>query len=158
MKQQNKLQKQKQLKKAVIIAGIFLSIICSFSVYGNSVSEPKTEKKAVTSVEEEDEIKTIVETPPSYPGGINALTDFLQKQLKYPPKALKKKIEGTVYVRFIVNRDGDVVEVEVVRGVNEDLDKEAVRVVKMMPKWSPGTQKGVPVRARYTLPVKFKLK
>ena len=112
-----------------------------------------------THLEEEiEEIFTIVEDPPSFPGGDKARVEFINKTIKYPTIAQENGIQGTVYVAFVVNRDGRIVDVQVVRGVDSSLDKEAVRVIEAMPPWNPGKQRGQPVRTRFTLPIRFTLK
>lgn len=98
-----------------------------------------------------------VEVMPGYPGGINAMYDFIQKNLKYPESAKDKGIEGRVFISFVVEKDGSISNVNVLRGVCEELDAEAVKVVKAMPKWTPGMNNGKAVRVQYTLPIVFKL-
>lgn len=113
---------------------------------------------AVAQVEEEDNvIFQVVETQPSFPGGDQALFKFLGENVKYPVIAQENGIQGRVICQFVVNKDGSIVDVEVVRPVDPSLDKEAIRVIKSMPKWSPGKQRGKSVRVKYTLPVNFKL-
>ena len=98
------------------------------------------------------------ETPPSFPGGLNALFEYLNQNVKYPPIARKNNIQGRVIVQFVVGKNGKIKDVEVVRsGGDPSLDKEAARVIKSMPQWIPGKQRGVPVRVKYTAPVNFKL-
>lgn len=109
-------------------------------------------------VEEEDNVVfQVVEKMPSFPGGDAALFKFLGDNVKYPVIAQENGVQGRVICQFVVNRDGSIVDVEVVRSVDASLDKEAIRVIKSMPKWSPGQQRGKPVRVKYTLPVNFKL-
>ncbi|MDR3129817.1 MAG: energy transducer TonB [Tannerellaceae bacterium] len=112
-------------------------------------------------VEEEEEsehqIFTVVEKMPEFPGGQAALLKFLATSIKYPVIAQENGIQGRVVVAFVVNKDGSVVDAEVVRGVDPSLDKEALRVIGIMPKWSPGEQRGKPVRVKYTVPVQFRL-
>lgn len=109
-------------------------------------------------VEEEDQvIFQVVETMPSFPGGDADLFKFLSTSVKYPVIAQENGIQGRVICQFVVNKDGSIVDIEVVRSVDPSLDKEAIRVIKSMPKWSPGKQRGKPVRVKYTLPVNFKL-
>ncbi|MBX2959630.1 MAG: energy transducer TonB [Flavobacteriales bacterium] len=126
-----------------------------------------TEADATTVVEEfavveevvEEEIFTIVETMPEFPGGgQEALFKFLQKEMKYPQVAKENGIQGTVFVNFVVGQDGKIRDVKVLRGVNKMLDDEAVRVVKAMPSWKPGKQRGKPVSVSYNLPIKFTLR
>ena len=111
-------------------------------------------------VEEEDEdvVFQIVEQQPEFPGGPQALFKYLSENVKYPVIAQENGIQGRVVCQFTVNKDGSIVDVEVVRsGGDASLDKEAVRVIKTMPKWKPGKQRNKPVRVRYTVPVSFRL-
>jgi TonB family protein len=100
----------------------------------------------------------LVEEMPEFPGGQEALAAFMKKEVKYPKKAKRDGIEGTVYVSFVVDKDGSVTDVAVARGVDPLLDAEAMRAVRLMPKWKPGSQNGKPVKTRFHLPVRFKLK
>lgn len=113
------------------------------------------------AVEEEEEsaqqIFTVVEKMPEFPGGQGELLKFLAKSIKYPVIAQENGIQGRVTCSFVVNRDGSIVDAEVIRGVDPSLDKEALRVINSMPKWSPGQQRGKPVRVKYTVPVTFRL-
>ena len=110
-------------------------------------------------VEEEatDEIFVVVEKQPEYPGGSSALMKFLSDNIKYPVIAQENGIQGRVITNFVVERDGSISDVQVIRGQDPSLDKEAVRVIKTMPRWTPGQQRGKPVRVRFTLPVVFRL-
>lgn len=109
------------------------------------------------SVPEKEEIFVIVETMPEYSGGMDSLYSYLRSAIKYPEDAIKEDKEGVVFVKFIVKASGEVADAEVVRGVYESLDKEALRVVSLMPNWTPGTQKGKPVNVYFTIPIRFKL-
>lgn len=100
----------------------------------------------------------VVEKMPEYPGGQAALFEYLQKNVKYPVDAEKKKVEGRVLVTFVVNTDGSITDIEVVRKTFPSLDAEAVRVISGMPRWKPGEQKGQKVRVKYTVPLTFRLK
>lgn len=100
---------------------------------------------------------SVVEVMPQYPGGQIAMLKYIMENIKYPKQAMKKGIQGRVVVSFIVEKDGRVSNVRLLRSVESSLDKEAVRVVKSMPKWSPGKQNGKPVRVRFNVPVMFKL-
>ena len=106
---------------------------------------------------DEQEIFTIVEEMPEYPGGIAAAMKWIANELRYPPIAQENGVQGRVTVRFTINADGSVVDPVVIRGVNPHLDKEALRVSGKMPKWKPGKQRGKAVRVSYNLPVRFKL-
>lgn len=110
-------------------------------------------------VEEEDTevVFMVVESMPSFPGGDAALFKYLSDNIKYPVIAQESGIQGRVICQFVVNRDGSIVDIEVVRSVDRSLDAEAVRVIQSMPKWTPGKQRGKTVRVKYTLPVNFRL-
>lgn len=107
--------------------------------------------------EEEQIIHIRVEKMPEFPGGQDALNRYLVRNIKYPLLAQENGIQGRVVCQFVVNSDGSIVDIAVVRGVEESLDKEAIRVIKSMPKWTPGRQGGKSVRVKYTLPIRFKL-
>ncbi|MDM8233169.1 energy transducer TonB [Phocaeicola barnesiae] len=106
---------------------------------------------------EEQQIFQVVEEMPEYPGGMAECLKFLAKNIKYPPIAQENGVQGRVIVQFVVNRDGSIVDPVVMRSVDPYLDKEALRVIMMMPKWKPGKQRGKAVRVKYTVPVTFKL-
>ena len=106
---------------------------------------------------DEQEIFTVVEEMPSFPGGMGECMTFLSKNINYPSISQENGVQGRVIVQFVVNTDGSIVEPVVVRGVDPYLDKEALRVIKMMPKWTPGKQRNKPVRVKYTVPVMFRL-
>lgn len=106
---------------------------------------------------EEEQIFQVVEQMPEFPGGMAECLKFLGKNIKYPTIAQENGIQGRVIVQFVVNRDGSIVDPVVVRSVDPYLDKEALRVIKTMPKWKPGMQRGKAVRVKYTVPVTFKL-
>lgn len=97
------------------------------------------------------------EVAPEFPGGINALVKFLSDNLKYPTVCKELKIQGKVLVKFTVKSDGSIGNVRVTKSVDTRLDKEAIRLVKSMPRWTPGTQDGKPVSVEFTLPINFKL-
>lgn len=112
-------------------------------------------------IEEEEiveaEIFTVVEQMPEFPGGAAEMTRFIQKNIKYPMMARESDIQGRVYVNFVVEPDGSVSNVTVMRGIGGGCDEEAVRIVNMMPKWNPGKQRGVAVRCSFTVPIVFRL-
>ena len=107
--------------------------------------------------EEEYKVFDIVEQMPSFPGGPAALMKFLHDNIKYPVVAQENGVQGRVVVAFVVERDGSITDVHIARGVDPSLDKEAVRVVKSMPKWTPGKQNGSAVRVKFNVPVAFRL-
>ncbi|SDG43957.1 TonB family C-terminal domain-containing protein [Prevotella communis] len=138
-------------------------------IYGaegkNGVIEIKTKKPVLLDVVVKTEAQTepddkpfdVVEQMPEFPGGQEALMQFLRQEVKYPKEAEEKGLQGRVVVRYIIEKDGSISEVEIVKSVNEYLDAEAIRVVNAMPKWKPGKQKGEPVRVKFTLPITFRL-
>ena len=106
---------------------------------------------------EEQQIFQVVEEMPEFPGGMAECLKFLSKNIKYPTIAQENGVQGRVIIQFVVNQDGSIVDPVVMRSVDPYLDKEALRVIKMMPKWKPGKQRGKAVRVKYTVPVTFKL-
>ena len=114
--------------------------------------------EAPVEEEEEEVIFMVVESMPEFPGGQQALFKYLAENVKYPVIAQENGIQGRVICQFVVNKDGSIVDVVAVRSSGEaSLDKEAIRVIKSMPKWKPGKQRGKPVRVKYTIPVSFRL-
>ena len=106
---------------------------------------------------EEQQIFQVVEEMPEFPGGMAECMKWLSKNIKYPTISQENGVQGRVIIQFVVNRDGSIVDATVARGVDPYLDKEALRVVGLMPKWKPGKQRGKEVRVKYTLPVMFRL-
>ena len=123
--------------------------------------ETEVEEYVPVEIEEEEvqeaEIFTVVESMPEFPGGQGKLMQYLAKNIEYPQIARESGIQGRVFVTFVVEKDGSVTDVRVLRGIGGGCDEEAVRVVKSMPKWVPGKQRGKPVRVQFNLPVKFTL-
>ena len=105
----------------------------------------------------EAEIFTVVESMPEFPGGMGELMKYLGTTIKYPPLAKESGIQGRVFINFVVEPNGAISNVKVLRGIGGGCDEEAVRVVEAMPNWKPGKQRGKPVRVSYNLPVKFTL-
>jgi len=128
-----------------------------------NTEDDKTEVviQAPVQIEEEEEednvVFVIVENKPEFPGGDAALMKFISESIKYPVIAQENGIQGRVICQFVVNKDGSIVDINVVRSVDPSLDKEAVRVIKSMPKWKPGKQRGKAVRVKFTLPIVFRL-
>lgn len=116
------------------------------------IAEPEPPKH-----EEENKVFDIVEQQPLFPGGPAALMKYLSEHTKYPVVAQENGVQGRVTVQFVVEKDGSISDVHVLRGVDPSLDKEAVRVVKSMPRWTPGKQNGSAVRVKYQVPVTFRL-
>ncbi len=107
--------------------------------------------------EEANEVFVIVEEMPQFPGGDLALRQWIASNIKYPVIAAENGIQGRVFVQFVVNTDGSITDVRVARGVDPSLDQEAIRVVRTLPEWKPGKQRGKPVRVSYTVPINFQL-
>ncbi len=125
--------------------------------FQTAVDAVVVEKPVEKSKEVKEEIHTLVEQMPQFPGGDAALMKYLSSHINYPPMAAENNVQGKVILQFVVEKDGRVGEVKIARSVDKDLDKEAIRVVKSLPKFTPGRQNGYPVRVWYTLPVNFKL-
>lgn len=121
-----------------------------------------TQIEAPVEVKQEEEVDEVInfyviEEKPEFPGGEAAMMQWIAKNIKYPEIAKENNIQGKVFVQFIIDKDGYVKNVEVVRGVDPVLDKEAVRVVSSMPQWKPGKQRGKPVKVQFQLPINFRL-
>jgi len=112
---------------------------------------------ATEEASDEGEVFQIVEQMPEFPGGMEALMSYLGKNIHYPSQAQENNIQGRVIINFTVNKDGSIVDPEIKKSLDPSCDKEAMRVIKAMPKWKPGRQHGKPVRVRYTVPVLFRL-
>lgn len=107
---------------------------------------------------DDDKVYTVCDVMPEFPGGQDKLLQYLASSIKYPAEAIEKKEEGRVTLSYIVEKDGSISNVEVIRSVSPSLDAEAIRIVKAMPKWTPAKSKGEIVRVKYTVPVTFRMK
>lgn len=136
------------MKKVLFVLVLLLSVHTVMHAQSNQ----STERNA-----SDEKIFDVVEQPPSFPGGQAALMSYLSKSVKYPEEALKDNVQGRVIVGFIVEKDGSVSNAKIIRSVDSALDKEAIRIVMSMPKWTPGRQNGRNVRTKYNVPVNFKL-
>ena len=155
VKPEDEIKSQDDLSKTNTAIG-------AFDVKGNDEAEGEVLKAKEVVVdekpkEEETKVFDVVEQMPQFPGGPNALFEYLSKNIKYPVVAEENGIQGRVIVTFVVERDGSITDVKVAKSVDPSLDKEAMRVVKSMPHWIPGKQNGSAVRVKYTLPVTFRL-
>lgn len=108
-------------------------------------------------VSDDEAIFFVVEVQPEFPGGMDSMYAFIQKNLIYPEKAKAEGIEGRVFITFTIEKDGSVSNVKILRGIGGGCDEVAKEVVEKMPKWKPGTQRGKPVRVQFNLPIKFEL-
>ena len=156
VKPEEELKSQEDLNKTKTAIG-------SFDVKGNDEAggEVLKAKEVIAQPEppkeEETKVFDVVEVMPSFPGGQAALFEWLSKNIKYPVVAEENGVQGRVIVTFVVERNGSITDVQVVKSVDPSLDKEAVRVVKAMPHWIPGKQNGSAVRVKFTVPVTFRL-
>jgi protein TonB len=156
VKPEEELKSQEDLSKTNTAIG-------AFDVKGNdeAAGEVLKAKEVIAQPEppkeEETKVFDVVEQMPSFPGGPSALFEYLSKNIKYPVVAEENGIQGRVIVTFVVEKDGSITDVRVVKSVDPSLDKEAQRVVKSMPRWIPGKQNGSAVRVKYTVPVTFRL-
>jgi periplasmic protein TonB len=127
----------------------------------NAVEEIKDEtpvaKEEVVEVVREEEVFTVVEQNAEFQGGQSAMGKFLQKNLRYPPPAQRANVSGRVFLSFVVDRNGEISDVNVIKGLGFGCDEEAVRVVKAMPRWNPGKQSGRAVKSKFNLPISFVL-
>ena len=123
------------------------------------IDDTESDEDEVIDIEEDDdeEFFMVVENMPQFPGGDLGLMKYIQKHVKYPAIAKEYNITGKVYVSFIVDKQGKVTNVKIVRGVDKNLDAEAVRVIKSLPKYKPGKQRGKAVRVMFTVPINFTL-
>ena len=134
------------MKKLVLLS--MMAVLCLMTANAQKTVVSQSNQNVYDQVEE----------MPEFPGGMPALIEFLQTNIKYPKDAIKQEVGGRVMVMFVVETDGSISNVRVARKVFPSLDEEAVRVVKTMPKWKPGKEKGRLVRVNYTLPVVFSIK
>ena len=162
IKKDEEVQEDQEMKSQDELASTNTAI-GAFTVEGNDeeAGEVLKAKEVIAEPEppkvEETKVFDVVEEMPQFPGGQAALLEYLAKNIKYPVVAEENGIQGRVIVTFVVERDGSITDVKVVKSVDPSLDKEAARVVKSMPKWQPGKQNGSAVRVKYTVPVQFRL-
>jgi protein TonB len=161
IKKDDEVQEDQEMKSQDELASTNTAI-GAFTVEGNDeqAGEVLKAKEVIAQPEpkeEETKVFDVVEEMPQFPGGPSALFEYLSKNIKYPVVAEENGVQGRVIVTFVVERDGSITDVKVVKSVDPSLDKEATRVVKSMPHWIPGKQNGSAVRVKYTVPVTFKL-
>lgn len=156
VKPEEEMKNQDDLQKTKTTIGAF-NVVGNDDIDGEVLKAKEEIAQPEPPKEEENKVFDVVEEQPSFPGGQGALMQWLRDNIKYPVIAAENGIEGRVIVQFVVSKSGSISNVNVVRGVDPSLDKEAVRVVSNMPNWTPGKQNGTTVNVRYTLPVTFKL-
>ncbi len=169
MMSKEKSKKTTMIKMLFIFPATFaitflLSLSFTDNVMGQTEIEKSDEAEKAVNIEkvkvpgaQEDPVFTVVEVMPEYPGGKDALMKYLSSNIKYPENARKKKISGKVFVSYVVEKNGSISNVKILRSVHKELDAEAMRVIKEMPVWKPGTQRGKAVRVQYNLPIHFRL-
>jgi protein TonB len=150
-----KVVKEEVVEEVPTIEEIKQNEVAAVEVEGET--EVVFEEPVQAVVEDDNKIFMVVEQQPEFEGGYEAMMNFIRKNMRYPASARRMGIDGTVYVSFVVGKDGSIADVKVLRGISADCDKEAVRVVQMMPPWKPGKQNGKNVFVRFNLPIKFKL-
>lgn len=134
--------------------------VMDFSFWPNDfwyIERKSSDSYTVSLIPKNDTIYKVVEQLPEYPGGTAKMLTFISENIKYPQSAMEKGIEGKCYIQFVIDVDGSITNVELLRGFDEECDAEALRVVNLMPKWKPGKKDGKPVRVNYMIPVAFKL-
>jgi len=139
---------------ALVLPLAALLVMCTQSEQDLPQSSSESARK---SVKVDGEVFTLVENSPQFPGGMEKLGEYLGENLKYPESAQKAKVEGKVFVSFIVTKTGEITDVQVLKGIGYGADAEAVRVVKKMPNWTPATQDGKAVNVKFNLPINFQL-
>ncbi len=141
-----------------IVLSLFIFILGLNTCFSQGNEDSNTTIIPVESSQESDAVNFyVIEQKPEFPGGEKAFYKYLAENIKYPEEAKKNKIEGTVWVEFIINKKGKIKNVKVIRSANPVLDKEAVRVIKSMPDWKPGKQHGKYVNVKFQAPISFKL-
>ena len=155
---ERELEKRQRLGKAAVVAGLSVGLLGASQV----ALAQTPDSLRIDTIEEEVELSSeffgcIQETMPSFRGGEQKLMEFIGNNVVYPKEAIEAGIEGRVFVEFYIEKDGTVTDGKVLKGIGYGCDEEALRVIGLMPKWSPGMQRGKAVRVRYTLPINFKL-
>lgn len=143
---------------AILPLAVFLAIFIACSNSDNENPEIQKENPEVIKVSVKDDVLAICEKMPKFPGGIEELRPYIKKTMSYPNSAAKKGIQGRVIATFIIEKDGSVSNVKIEKSLDPDCDAQVIKIIKGMPKWIPGEQRGHKVRVRYTLPFVFKIK
>jgi TonB family protein len=155
-----------QYFKAMVVLPVSMIMVLFFSIsvvpdlIAQETTKPEKKQKESTLVEQSsqnEEVFVVVEDMPQYPGGEEARIKFMIENIKYPEEARKKGVEGTVYVTFVIEKDGTINSIKILRGIGSGCDEEAIRVISLMPKWKPGMQDGKTVRFQFNMPIKFSL-
>ncbi|QKJ32485.1 TonB family protein [Mucilaginibacter mali] len=143
----------KVLLKTTFVVVAFLLATTTLTVNAQNKPAKPTPPKSANS----NAVFTAVEQAASFPGGLEKFGPYLAKTIKYPAKARKNNVQGKVFVQFVVEKDGSLANMKVLRGIGSGCDEEAIRALKNGPKWIPGKQNGKIVRSEYTVPISFQL-
>ena len=155
---ERELEKRQRLGKAAVVAGLSVGLLGASQVaLAQQLDMLRMDTIHKEVIEDGELFGCIVETMPSFRGGQQKLFEFIGNNVVYPQEAKEAGIEGKVFVEFYIERDGTVCDAKVLRGIGYGCDEEALRVIGLMPEWSPGKQRGKAVRVRYTMPINFKL-
>ena len=146
-----------KLLAALPVVAMLMMVGCKPAATAEPESTPDETTVAATQAIGEGDITTDVDTDPEFVGGMEALYKYLAESISYPEKAKADGVQGRVMVKFVIEADGSVSNAEVVRGISEECDAEALRVIQGMPNWKPATKDGQSVRVHYTIPINFKL-
>ena len=165
MMTKTKTKKAALLKMVLIIpAAVVLTLVFSISVKDQIIAQTDSDVKKVEKAQEpvktpqnEEEVFRVVEKMPKFPGGDKARIKYMVENIKYPEDARKKGKSGTVYITYVVEKDGSISHAKILRGFYKSCDEEALRVIMAMPSWEPGMDKGKPVRTEFNMPISFKL-
>ncbi len=163
MMSKSKTHRLALLKMAFVVPlAVTLTFMFSVSITDRIIAQEKVDKVEQKTIQtnavmQNDTIYPVVDDMPSFPGGDEARIRFITENIKYPELARKKGIQGRVFVTFVIEKDGQISNVKVIRGIGSGCDEEAVRVISMMPKWKPGMQNGKTVRVQFNMPIKFAL-
>jgi TonB family protein len=148
---------KRPLKTGIALLSTIMAIVFVVAACSTPASDDQINEITKPEIEPIEDVFTVVEIMPEYPGGMDSLGAFLGRNIKYPVSAKEAGISGTVFVNFIIEKDGSIGEVKTLRGISTDCDNEASRVVRLMPNWTPGKQRGENVRVSFNLPIRFKL-
>jgi TonB family protein len=146
------------MKNTLRVTTLFLSLTILSSCFTSdkvNKTSPNQELPFELNLTDPHTILMMAEKQPEFPGGENARIKFLTENIIYPEKSRINRISGTVFSCFVVEKDGTISEIRILKGVNEEMDNEVIRVIKLMPKWKPGIQDGEPVRVLYSMPIRF---
>ena len=146
-----------RLRVLLMLPAVAFSIVVASASNLDTKSTPSLEDKEITWTVDTTDVFLVVEDMPEYPGGNEALIQYLSSSIKYPESCKEEHIEGQVLITFVVEKTGRVSDVKVIKSVHPELDAEAKRVIEAMPDWKPGKQRGEDVRVQFTIPVTFRL-